>query len=424
MTGSRRAALLLPAVLLLLGLAAGGALGWRAVTGHTVRAAGPPPPPALVVRGAEGPIAELRGLGELAWIDDDGVVRALAADGTAQRTLGRADQLGTDPSTNPGFGAAGDRAVVSADGATAYGYLGDGSPVAVRLADGRLRRLSPPGTRAAVPLRLSADGAVAGVCTGKAGKGPGQTVGRVTTVLLDGQGRQLASLPDCLLDLAADGGSAHLPDPGQRLAGDPDPGPTRGLRLWRRSGGRRTVLAAAAVLHAARFVAFDAKPKDFAVADAWLAPDGRRALVSVYPRDEVFWPNQTFQQQLMPELLWPQGGALLLVDLASGRWQAVPAEVPGAFPVVWGPTGGFAYGQTYERGRPTVAYVPPGGQPVLLEGGHQHDNLQLAFSPDGDWLLLPDAGQWTFIRVDDPATRVTYLAPGSFAGWLPGRASP
>jgi hypothetical protein len=408
--GGRRAGVVVPVVLLLLGLVAGGATGWRSVTGRTVRAPTPPAPPPLAVRGAEGPIGQLAGLGELAWIDDRGMVRAVTSDGRTERTLGRADQLTADPEANPGFAAGGGRAVISPDGATVYGYLGDGSPVAVRLADHQVRRLSPPGTVAAAPTRQSADGAVVAVCAGRRGSGPGQ-VRDGRTSLLEPGGRQLASLPGCILDLARDGRSALLPGSGEG----------RGMRRWSRSGGYRDVLGADALAAAARTVEFDADPGGYGVGDAWLSPDGRRALVSIHRR----------QHRGLENVFWAQGAALLLVDLGSRRWQAIPVELPGAHPVVWGPAGGFAYGQSFEAGtattwwfrvggRPTVSYVPAKGRPLLLEAGRRHDNLRIEFSPDGDWLLLPDSGNWTFVRVDDPSTRVSYAAPGDFVGWLPG----
>jgi len=412
-SGARRTAVVVPVVLLLLGLASGGFVGWRAVTGRTVRAPAPPAAPPLAVKSAEGPIEELQGLGELAWIGDQGVVRAVTSDGRAQRTLGRAKGLSVDPETNPGFASGPGRAMVSPDGAVAYGYLADGSPVAVRLADGQVRRLSPPGTVAAAPTRQSADGAVVAVCAGKRGRGPGQVEGGETT-LLDPGGRQLASLPGCALDLARDGQAALVPAAG---------GAERGLRLWRRSGGYQTVLGADAVAAAARMVEFDADPGGYGVGTAWLSPDGRRALVNVYRN--VHRESQS--------VFWSQGAALLLVDLTSRQWQAIPVELPGALPVVWGPAGGFAHAQTFDAGtlttwwfrpagRPTVSYVPAKGRPVLLEAGRRHDHLRMAFSPDGDWLLFPDSGNWTFVRVDDPSTRVSYAAPGDFAGWLPGEA--
>ncbi|HEV8652607.1 MAG TPA: hypothetical protein VG276_25285 [Actinomycetes bacterium] len=423
--GGHRAAVVVPVVLLLLGLAAGGVTGWRSVTGRTVRAPTPPAPPPLAVSGAEGPIEQLRGLGELAWMDDGGVVRAVTSDGRAQRTLGRADQLTADPETNPSSASGQGRAMMSPDGAIVYGYLADGSPVAVRLVEGQVRRLSPPGTVAAAPTRQSADGAMVAVCAGEPGSGPGRVeratgeaarstgpgpTGGGETTLLDPGGRQLASLPDCALDLARDGQAALVPEAG---------GADRGLRLWHRSGGYRNVLGADAVAAAARTVEFDADPGDFAVGNAWLSPDGRQALVSIHPK----------MHRQSQDVFWRQGAALLLVDLSSRRWQAIPVELPGAYPVVWGPAGGYAYAQTFETGtfrvtgRPTVSYVPAKGRPVLLEAGRRHDNLRIEFSPDGDWLLFPDSGNWTFVRVDDPSTRVSYAAPGDFVGWLPGKGS-
>jgi hypothetical protein len=123
---------------------------------------------------------------------------------------------------------------------------------------------------------------------------------------------------------------------------------------------------------------------------------------------------------------WAPGSALVLVDLASGRWRLVPAETPGGS-VAWAPTGGFAYALPPDSWDPSgggllVTYVPPAGAPTLVQVGDRSDG-RLAFSPDGGWLLLPGGGRWVFIRVDDPAVRVSYAAPGEFAGWLPRRGA-
>ena len=251
------------------------------------------------------------------------------------------------------------------------------------------------------------------VCARRRGSEPHKVESGETTWLLDPGGRQLASLPGCTLDLASDGQSALLPGSGDR-----------GVRLWQRSGGYRDVLGADAVAAAARTVEFDADPGGYVVGNAWLSPDGRQALVGIYRKTRRDLQN----------VFWGQGAALLRVDLPSRRWQVIPVELPGAYPVVWGPAGGFAYAQTFDTGtlttwwfrpagRPSVSYVPAKGRPVLLEAGRRHDHLRIGFSPDGDWLLIPDEGNWTFVRVDDPSTRVAYSAPGNFAGWLPGSAA-
>jgi hypothetical protein len=407
------AAVLVPALLLLAGLAAGGTAGWRSVTGRPAAAPGPPAAPPLLVRSVEGPVEELRGQGEIAYAGADGVMAALTPDGRARRTLGRAGQLRGKPagaSLEPG----GAMASVSADGADAYGYLDDGSPAAVHLADASMRRLSPPGTVAAAAIRQSADGAVVAVCTGKR---HGETdVDHPVTSILERDGHQLASFAGCLLDLARDGRAALVPE-------DPDgasanhQGPVKGVRLWRRSGSYRPVLPHSAAVEAAGLVDATARPGNVVVDGAWLAPDARRALVRVSVAGER-----------PPVGGWRSGPALVLVDLASRRWELVPSEAPTSTgPVVWAPNGAFAHALPPDSWDPSganllVTYAPPVGTPTLLEVNHRTDS-RMVFSPDGAWLLLHGGGQWVFIRVDDPSLRVSYVAPGQFAGWLPGQGT-
>jgi hypothetical protein len=403
----RRAAVLLPALLLVVGLGLGGAAGWRSVTHR------PPPSPTasapLLVKGVEGPIAELRGLGEIAYTDQGGVVGALAPDGATRRVLGHAGSLRGAPAG----GEPGDRTTVSADGTLADGYLDDGGPVAVRLADAQVRRLSPPATVAAAATRRSADGTVVAACAGRRTDGNAPGVDHPATSILDRDGQQLASFPGCLLDLARDGRAALLPDP----LGD---GPVRGVQLWQRSGGRRPVLAHAAAVAAARLVDPAAGPARVVVDGAWLAPDARRALVRVgRPRGRSILNGQPLTGD------WRPGSALVLVDTSTGRWRLVPSETSGGGSVAWAPTGGFAYALPPDSWDPSgggllVTYVPPAGEPTLVQVSGRSDS-RLAFSPDGDWLLLPGGGRWVFIRVDDPSVRVSYDAPGELAGWLPGR---
>jgi hypothetical protein len=406
------AAVLVPALLLLAGLAVGGTAGWRSVTGRPAAAPGPPAAPPLLVRSVEGPIEELRGQGEIAYAGADGVMAALTPDGRARRTLGRAGQLRGKPA-----GASGERggttAIVSADGADAYGYLDDGSPASVRLADARMRRLSPPGAVAATAIRQSADGAVVAVCTGKR---RGETdIDHPVTSLVERDGHQLASFAGCLLDLARDGRAALVPeDPGGASANQ---GPVKGVRLWRRSGSYRPVLPHSAAVEAAGLVDATARPGNVVVDGAWLAPDARRALVRVSVAGER-----------PPVGGWRSGPALVLVDLASRRWELVPSEAPTSTgPVVWAPNGAFAHALPPDSWDPSganllVTYAPPVGTPVLLEVSHRTDS-RMVFSPDGAWLLLYGGGQWVFIRVDDPSLRVSYVAPGQFAGWLPGQGT-
>jgi len=405
----RRAAVLVPAVLLLAGLGLGGVAGWRAASARPA-AAGPAAVPRLVVESVDGPVEELGGLGEIAYVDADGVVGALAADGRARRALGRAGQLRLDADPVPGGGAP--RATVSADRTLAYGYLDDGSPVAVRLADAKARRLSAPGTAAAAAIMQSADGAVVAVCARS-------DQGRPATTIQDRDGRQVAGFGGCALDLARDGSAALVPDPAREAgAGGARPGPVRGLRLWQRSGGNRAVLAHAEAVEAARLVDPGARPGDVVIDGAWLAPDARRALVRV----------ATAGRRGPSHDHWRPGPALVLVDLPSRRWELVPTEAYATGPVAWTATGGFAYAlpsdfsSLSDEVSLSVRHVPAGGPPTLIQVGNRDDS-RMALSPDGDWLLLHGGGQWLFIRVDDPEVRVSYTAPGEFAGWLPGRGT-
>ncbi len=413
----RRAAILLPTLLLLVGLGAGGAAGWRSVTGRGQRAR-PPASPPLLVKAVEGPIVELRDLGEIAYTDQRGTVAAVSTDGRARRVLGSAGSLRGAPAAQP----AGGRVTVSADGSFADGYLDDGSPVAVRLADGQVRRLSPPATMAATATARSADGAVVAVCAGRRrGETDAPAADHPATSILGRDGRQLASFPGCLLDLARDGSAALVPEPAGGAEAGGLPVPVRGVRLWLRSGGQRPVLAHAAAVEAARLVDPAAEPALVVVDGAWLAPDARHALVRVGQQRDAAVTERPRSGA------WGPGSALVLVDLPTGRWRLVPSETSGTGSVAWAPTGGFAYALPPDSWDPSggsllVTYVPPAGPPTLVQVGDRSDS-RLAFSPDGDWLLLPGGGRWVFIRVDDPAVRMSYAAPGEFAGWLPRRAA-
>jgi hypothetical protein len=413
----RRAAVLLPALLLLAGLALGGAAGWRSVTGRGA-AARPPASPPLLVKAVEGPIGELRDLGEIAYTDRWGAVAAVTADGGARRALGHAGPLRGAPATLP----AGGRVTVSGDGTLADGYLDGGAPAAVRLADGQLRRLSPPDTVAATATIRSADGAVVAVCTGRRrGETGAPVVDHPATAILDRDGGQLASFPGCLLDLARDGSAALLPEPAGAGTGDGSRRPVRGVRLWRRSGGQRPVLAHAAAVEATHLVDPAAEPARVVVDGAWLAPDARLVLVRVGQQPDAEVGDRPRSGA------WSPGAALVLVDPATGRWRLVPSETSASGSVAWAPTGGFAYALPPDSWDPSgggllVTYAPPAGAPTLVQVGDRSDS-RLAFSPDGDWLLLPGGGRWAFIRVDDPSVRVSYTAPGEFAGWLPRRGA-
>ena len=407
------AAVGVPVLLLVAGLALGGTAGWRSVTGRAAAAPGAPVGPPLLVRSVEGPIEELRGQGEIAYAGADGVIAALTPDGRARRALGRATKLRGKPA-GAAFEPGGTLPMVSADGAVAYGYLDDGSPASVRLADARMLRLSPPGTVAATAIRQSADGAVVAVCTGKR-RGETEVDSPVTSIA-ERDGRQLASFPGCLLDLARDGRAALVPEDPAGASGTHQ-GPVRGVRLWRRSGSYRPVLSPAAAVEAASLVDPTAKSGNVVVDGAWLAPDARRALVRVAVADPP-----------PPVGGWRSGPALVLVDLASRHWELVPSEAPTSTgPVLWAPNGAFAHALPPDSWDPSganllVTYAPPVGTPTLLEVSHRTDS-RMVFSPDGAWLLLHGGGQWMFIRVEDPSLRVTYVAPGEFAGWLPGQAT-
>jgi hypothetical protein len=414
------AAVAIPALLLVVGLALGGTAGWRSVTGRTVAAPGATAPP-LLVRSVEGPIGELAGEGEIAYVGTDGMVAALTPDGRARRTLGRAGQLRGRP-VGTDLDGGDPLATVSADGAVAYGYLDDGSPASVRLADASVRRLSAPGTVAATAIRQSADGAVVAVCTGKRHGEAG--VDHPVTAITGRDGHQLASFPGCLLDLARDGHAALVPDG----PSGSHQGPARGVRLWLRSGSHRPVLPPSAAVEATSLVDPTATPANVVVDGAWLAPDARRALVRVAVASER-----------PPVGGWRPGPALVLVDLASRRWELVPSEAPSSRPslwptnaaapttgpVVWAPNGAFAHALPPDLRDPSganllVTYAPPAGTPTLLEVSDRTDS-RMVFSPDGAWLLLHGGGKWVFIRVEDPSLRVSYVAPGEFAGWLAGQ---
>jgi hypothetical protein len=238
------------------------------------------------------------------------------------------------------------------------------------------------------------------------------------TTIQDRDGRQLAGFGGCALDLARDGAAALVPDPAPEAGAGARPGPVRGLRLWQRSGRSRAVLAHAQAVEAARLVDPGARPGDVVVDGAWLAPDARRALVRV----------ATAGRRGPSGDHWRPGPALVLVDLSSRRWELVPTEAYATGTVAWTPTGGFAYAlpsdfsSLSDEVSLSVRHVPAGGPPTLIRVGNRDDS-RMALSPDGDWLLLHGGGQWLFIRVDDPEVRVTYTAPGEFAGWLPGRGT-
>jgi hypothetical protein len=235
--------------------------------------------------------------------------------------------------------------------------------------------------------------------------------------LLDGSGRRLATLPGCLYDVAADGGSALVADPAQgRLAG-PAPlsqflrGPpagesdqlTRGLRLWRRGGAFRPALSFAEVVRVFRTVRPGADPRGLVIVTAVLGPDGRQALVRIAD-----------VQAGAGSRTGPEAELVALVDLARGRAEPLPEHLPGLFAFL--PTGGLVW----TGGAGTATYLPRGRPPQLLRSGLANDGVYAVLpSPDGAWLLLAGGTTWRFVRADDPSAQVSYPAPGRLATWAP-----
>jgi hypothetical protein len=227
----------------------------------------------------------------------------------------------------------------------------------------------------------------------------------------------MATLPGCLYDLAGDGSAALVADPAEGREAGPVPDVTfengttlvgsdqltRGLRLWRRSGGSRPVLGFAEVTRVFRTVQPRVDPRGLVIVAAWLGPDRRRALVEI--ADVLTAPDRRGAGR--------ERQALALVDLDTGRAALVPEHLP--IFAGWLPTGGYLY-----RGLAgLVTHVAKGRAPALLAAVRPGDGVYtVATSPDGAWLLL--AGPtWRFIRTDDPSVQVAYRAPGRFAGWSP-----
>src|SRR4029453_17502825 len=242
------------------------------------------------------------------------------------------------------------------------GYLrtADGAATVGRLADGSLRRLVPAGWKSTGPPRHSADGNLLGVCGFRVGGPPFPSVTTARSWVLDRSGRRLATLPGCLYDVAADGGSALVADPAQgRLAG-PVPfgqlrrGPpvggsdqlTRGLRLWRRHGGFRPVLGFAEVVRVFRTVQPGVDPHGLVIVTAVLGPDGRQALVRIVDA------QAEAGSRTGPRGAW--GGA---------RPERLPEHLPCWFTFL--PTGGLAW----TGGAGTATYLPRGRPPRLLRSG-------------------------------------------------------
>jgi hypothetical protein len=430
--GRRRLALVVPVVAVVCGLAAGGLAGERMVGGDRAGAvrrpaaatpAGPGDPAAP--GDPAGPLDQLRETGTLLFTDPQGRAQAQTADRRDHRVLGQLGELALRraPSGRELEAAAqllavppDDRqAELAADGDLVYLRASDGAAALGRLADGSVRRLVPAGWRSPGPPRHSADGAVLGVCGYRVGGDPAPAVTEARSWVLDGSGKQLASLPGCLYDVAGDGGSALVADPAEGRRAGPVPGResargssfgpsdqlTRGLRLWRRDGGFRPVLGFDELARAFRTVQPDVDPRGLVVLSAVLGPDGRRALVRVADVLADVNPRTGREVEL-----------LVLVDLERGRADPVPEHLPGWFAFL--PTGGLAW-----TGAGTATYLPPDRPPQLLRSGIANDSVYAIMpSPDGAWLLLAGA-VWRFIRADDPAVQVSYPAPGRLAAWVP-----
>ena len=435
--GRRRLALVVPAVAVVCGLVAGGLAGERLVGGERARAVARPagggataagtgnPSATSGPAGPTGPLDQLRGTGTLLFTDPQGRAQAQTADRRDHRVLGQLGELALRraPSGRELEAAAqllavppDDRqAELAADGDLVYLRAEDGAAAVGRLADGSVRRLMPAGWRSPGPPRHSADGGMLGVCGFRVGGDPVPAVTEARSWVLDGAGKQLASLPGCLYDVAGDGSSALVADPAEGRRAGPVPGRelarrpsfgasdqlTRGLRLWRREGGFRPVLGFDEAVRAFRTVQPGVDPRGVVILSAVLGPDGRQALVRV--ADVLADVNPITGREV--ELL-------VLVDLERGRAEPVPEHMPGWFAFL--PTGGLAW-----TGAATATYLPPDRPPQLLRSGIATDSVYaITPSPDGAWLLLAGA-VWRFIRADDPSVQVSYPAPGRLAAWVP-----
>ena len=424
--GRRRLAVVVPVVAVVCGLVVGGLVGERVVgrrdPGAVVRVEEAPGG----VEGGSGPVEQLRGVGTLLYVDQQGRAHAQGADGRDHRVLGQLGELAARraPSGYDLEVAAhllamppDDRAAeLAPDADLVYLRTGDGAAAVGRLVDGSLRRLVPAGWKSAGAPRHSADGSVLGVCGYRLGKEPVPGVAAAASWVLDGAGERLATLPGCLYDVAADGGSALVADPaegrragpvpGRALIRQPPVGPsdqlTRGLRLWRRDSGFRPVLAFDEVVRVFRTVQPGVDPRGLVIVTAVLGPDGRQALVRIIDALADGQPRTR-----------PEAEVLAVVDLASGRAEPIPEHLPGLFTFL--PTGGRAW----TGGAGTVTYLPHDRPPQLLRSGIASDAIYaLVPSPDGAWLLLAGA-TWRFIRPDDPSVQVSYPAPGRLAAWVP-----
>jgi hypothetical protein len=376
--------------------------------------------------GASGPVEQLRGAGTLLYTDQEGRAHAREAAGGGHRVLGQLGELASRRAPS-GFdleAAAhlladppdGRSAELAPDADRVYLRTADGAAAVGRLLDGSLRGLVPAGWRSPGPPRHSADGSVLGVCGYRLGGDPLPAVTEATSWVLDGSGTRLATLPGCLYDVAADGGSALVADPAEGRRAGPVPGReflrrppvgesdqlTRGLRLWRRDGGFRPVLGFADVVRVFRTVQPGVDPRGLVVVTAVLGPDRRQALVRIIDALADGDPRTG-----------PEAEVLAVVDLERGRAEPIPEHLPGHFAFL--PTGGWAW----TGGAGTATYLPPDRPPRLLRAGIGSDGVYaIQPSPDGAWLLLAGA-TWRFVRADDPSVQVSYPAPGRLAGWAP-----
>ena len=428
--GRRRMALVVPVVAVVCGLVAGGVAGERVVGRRPVAAVAPAAGAEAAPAGASGPVEQLRGAGTLLYTDQEGRAHAREAAGGGHRVLGQLGELASrrapsgldlEPAAHlladPPDGRS---AELAPDADLVYLRTADGAAAVGRLLDGSLRSLVPAGWRSPGPPRHSADGSVLGVCGYRLGGDPFPAVTEATSWVLDGSGTRLATLPGCLYDVAADGGSALVADPAEGRRAGPVPGReflrrppvgesdqlTRGLRLWRRDGGFRPVLGFADVVRIFRTVQPGVDPRGLVVVTAVFGPDGRQALVRIVDALADTDPRTGREVEV-----------LAVVDLERGQAEPIPEHLPGFFAFL--PTGGWAW----TGGAGTATYLPPDRPPQLLRAGIGGDGVYaIQPSPDGAWLLLAGA-TWRFVRADDPSVQVSYPAPGRLAGWAPAAGS-
>ncbi len=168
------------------------------------------------------------------FTDPQGRVHAQGADGGGHRVLGQLGELATRRAPS-GFDLEvaahllsdppdGRSAELGPDADLVYLRTADGAAAVGGCQDGSLRRLVPAGWRSPGPPRHAADGSVLGVCGYRLGGDPLPAVTEARSWVLDGSGQRLATLPGCLYDVAADGGSALVADPAEGRRAGPVPG--------------------------------------------------------------------------------------------------------------------------------------------------------------------------------------------------------